>query len=262
MRRNGAMKICFVSALVLTTLCVGCCSNMGGNLRAKAQRVDELNAGATDLTTLDVSTQVGAIKLESGDISRVDIVAEITVRSKTTEEAEALIEDVQIVAEQSGDKLVVKAVKPSGFGRNQLGVEFTITAPAGLALRCTTNVGDIRIAGFNESVVAKTDVGTIRCSDLRSNANLHTNVGDIKVSYASDAPAVFEASASTNVGNVDFTGPDDISAKLAARVNVGSINTDRPLTVTGPIKKSISATLGNAEGKITLHTNVGSVKIR
>jgi len=262
MRRNGAMKICLVSALVLTTLFLGCCVNMGGNFRAKAQRTEDLTAPAVNVTTLDVSTNVGTIDLEGGNVSEVSIVAEITVRSKTTEEAEALIEEVQIVPEQSGDKLVVKAVKPSGFGRNQLGVAFTITAPANLALRCTTDVGDIRVEGFDESIVAKTGVGTIRCEDMRSTADLHTNVGDITCSYASDAPAAFDAKASTNVGNVDFTGPDQISAELAARVNVGSINTDRPLTVTGPIKKSIKATLGDAEGDIALHTNVGSIRIR
>lgn len=262
MGRNDVMKVCFVLTLVLTTLFVGCCVNIGGNFRAKAQRTEELTTASTDLAALDVSTNVGTIKLEGGDVSQVDIVAEITVRARTTEEAEALVEEVQIVAERSNQKLIVKAVKPSGFGRNQLGVDFTITAPAGLALDCRTNVGDIRIARFTERVAARTDVGTIRCTDLRQEANLHTNVGDINAIYASDAPPVFEASATTNVGNVDFTGPDQISASLTARVNVGSINTDRPLTVTGPIKKSIKATLGDAEGEITLHTNVGSIKIR
>ena len=262
MRRNGTVKICFASALVLTSLFVGCCVNMGGNFRAKAQRTEELTATPVDVATLEVSTSVGSITLEADDGAHVDIVADITVKAKTTEEAEALVPDVRIVAEQSGDKLIVKAVKPSGFGRNQLHVSYTITAPTHLALHCTTKVGDIRIGGFGERVVAKTDVGTIRCTDLRRDADLHTNVGDIKASYVSDAPAAFDASVTTNVGNVDFTGPDQISAHLAARVNVGSMNTDRPLTVTGPIKKSINAKLGNGEGKITLRTNVGSIRIR
>jgi hypothetical protein len=192
----------------------------------------------------------------------VQITAEITVKAKTEEEAEALVEEVQIVAEQSGRTLIIKAEKPSHFGRNQLSVDFTITAPAHLALDCTTNVGDIKVAGFRDRVAAKTDVGTIRCTDLRGDANLHTNVGDIQAIYAADAPAALDISATTNVGNVDFTGPTEMSARLAASVNVGSIDTDRPLTITGQIKKSIKATLGNAEGDVTLRTNVGSIRIR
>ena len=207
---NSAMRICLVSTLVLMTVFLGCCVNMGGNYRAKAQRTEDLTATATDVTMLEVSTEVGTIELEGSDVSQVSITADITVKSKTTEEAEALVEEVEIVAEQSGDRLVVKAVKPSGFGRNQLCVSFTISAPSNLALRCTTNVGDVRISGFGESVVAKTDVGTIRCVDLRSKADLHTNVGDITCSYASDAPAALEAKADTNVGNVDFRSRSDL----------------------------------------------------
>ncbi len=53
-----------------------------------------------------------------------------------------------------------------------------------------------------------------------------------------------------------------MSAHLQATTNVGSIDTDRPLTVTGQIKKSIQATIGDAEGDIVLRTNVGSIHIR
>jgi hypothetical protein len=59
-----------------------------------------------------------------------------------------------------------------------------------------------------------------------------------------------------------LAGPKDISAKLTAEANVGSIDTDRPLTVTGDLKQSIRASLGSAEGRISLRTNVGSIRIR
>lgn len=262
MTRNHTVRIGFYTALVLTALFVGGCVNIGSTFKAKAERAEDLTVSAADLASLDVSTNVGTLTLNAAEADDVHISAEITVKAKTEEEAEALVQEVRIVAEPSGQKLVVKAVKPSGFGRNQLVVNFTITAPAPLALQCHTNVGDIRIAGFDDRVTAKTDVGTIHCTDLRHTADLHTNVGDIRAAYAPDAAAAFQASATTNVGNIDFTGPDDISATLEAHVNVGSVDTDRPLTITGKIEKSIRATLGQGEGKISLRTNVGSVKIR
>lgn len=262
MTRKAPAQIGLAAALVLTTLFVGCCVNITGDFKAKAERAKDLTVAATDVTTLEVTTNVGTLKLTGGDTPDVHIVAEITVKAKTVEEAEALVDEVRIVAEPSGRKLAIKAVKPSGFGRNQLTVNFTITAPAALALQCTTNVGDIRVDGFNDSVTAKTDVGTITCSDLRSTVDLHTNVGDIRAAYASDASPALRAALSTNVGNVEFGGPADISARLEARVNVGSIDTDRPLSVTGKIEKSVRATLGNAEGEVSLTTNVGSIKIR
>ncbi len=255
-------RISLLSTLVLVMLFVGCCVNVGNNYRAKAQRTEELTVPIGEATGLDVRTNVGTITLESADTSEVRITAEITVKSKTEEEAEALVDEVRIIAEPSGRTFIVKAEKPSGFGRNQLHVNFTITAPAHLALDCTTNVGDIRTAGFTGRVVAKTDVGTIRCTDLRGDARLHANVGDVQAVYAMDAPAALDISASTNVGNVDLTGPAEMSARIEANVNVGSIHTDRPLSVTGKIQKSIKATLGDAEGDVTLRTNVGSIHIR
>ncbi len=262
MGQNAGKRIGLAVSLLLTTLFLGCCVNIGNNLKAKAKRSETLTAPTADVTTLAVRTEVGTIRLESGDVSEITIAADITVRSKTDEEAEAWLEEVEIVTSQSGSTLTIEAPKPPRFGRNQLSTDLTITAPPDLTLRCTTNVGDIRISGFTKDVTAKTDVGSIRCTGLREATDLHTNVGDIKAVYASEAASTVQAKLSTNVGSVDFAGPKEISANLSAKVNVGSIDTDRPLTVTGPIKKSIQATLGAAEGRITLHTNVGSIKIR
>jgi hypothetical protein len=235
---------------------------MGDTLKAKAKRTDEVTAPPANVDALAVTTNVGTIKLEAANVAEIQITADITVKAKTEEEAEQLLEEVRITAEPSGQTLVVKAIKPADFGKNQLGVDFTILAPADLALDCTTNVGDIRTEGFTGRVGARTDVGDINGSGLRDTVNFHTNVGDIKAVYASDAPAALNVNLTTNVGSIAFTGPDHISANLTAAVNVGSIDTDRPLTVTGPIKKSIHASLGDSEGQIRLHTNVGSIKIR
>jgi hypothetical protein len=97
---------------------------------------------------------------------------------------------------------------------------------------------------------------------LRDRAEAHTNVGDIRLQYASDAPPAVHVNATTGVGEIDFTGPTEISARLAAGTNVGSIDTNRPLTVRGTVGKSLHSTLGDGEGRIELHTNVGAIHIR
>lgn len=262
MTQNALAKVGLVVALALTTLYVGCCIHVDDKYRAKAQRTEALNASIAGVETLDVTTCVGTITFEAVDVDEARIVADITVKAKTEEEAQALLGQVRIVARPSGDTLVLKAVKPAGFGHNKLFVDFTITAPGDLALQCTTNVGDIKSAGCAGPITAKTDVGSIVCRDLRNAANLRTNVGNIQAIYRPDAPPVLNITAVTNVGDIELAGPDTISAELSAGVNVGSINTQRPLMVTGQIKKSIKATLGRAEGTARLTTNVGSIKIR
>lgn len=260
MRTDALVRIVFATGLAAMML-GGCVIHTGGH-KAKFSRSEDLTAPLANVTALDVSTNVGTIRLETGEVSDVRIAAEIKVRAATEEQAQELAEEVRIVAEPSGETLIIKAIKPSDLGRNQLSVDFTITAPADLALDCTTNVGDIRVTGFAKRVKASTDVGRITCTGLREAIDLHSNVGDIQAEYASDAPAALNATLATNVGSIEFAGPQDISADLSARANVGSIKTDRPVTVSGSLKQSIRGTLGKGEGRVSLNTNVGSIRIR
>jgi len=248
-------------AFVFVAASAGCITINGDNLRGKAKRTDSLTSPVGGVTALRVTTNVGAINLNAAETSEVRITADITVKAKTDEQAEELLQGVRVVSEPSGDTLVVKAEKPSGFGRNQLSVDLTIAAPAGLRLDCTNNVGDIRIDGFASRVETHTDVGSVTITGLRGGASLHTNVGDIRVAYVPDAPAALDVSASSNVGNIDFTGPSQISANISAGANVGEIHTDRPISIQGSLGKSIRASLGAAEGRIDLRTNVGSITI-
>ena len=246
----------------LTALMMGGCYFSNDMFRAKFSRSEELTAPLTNITALDVTTNVGKIQLEAAEIAEVRIAAEIKVQASTEEKAQELAEGVRIVAEPTGQTLTIKAIKPPDFGRNQLSVDFTITAPPALALNCTANVGDIRTEGFTKRVKATVDVGTINCTGLRDEIDLHTNVGDVRATYADDAPAALKVTMDTNVGDVDFTGPREISAHLTAAANVGSISTDRPLSVRGSLKHSLKASLGKDEGYVDLNTNVGSIRIR
>lgn len=252
-----------VASVVTAAFLAGCCINLGGDaFKASFSRNEDLAAPLSGIASLDVSTNVGKIELTTGDVAEIQIAAQIKVKAGSEEKAQELAEEVRIEAEPSGRTLVVRAVKPSGFGRNQLEVNFTITAPAALAVRAVTNVGDIRITDFTGRVEARSDVGKVICTGLRGDADLHTNVGDVRAEYAPDAPAAISVNASANVGDVELAGPQDISARIAAETNVGDISSDRPLTIRGSLQKSIRASLGNGDGRINLGTNVGSIRIR
>ena len=260
MRAGAFVRIGIVAGLAAMLL-AGCYIHTD-MFKAKFSRSEDLTAPLANITVLDVATNVGTIRLEAAQVTEVHIAAEVKVRAPTEERAQELAEQVRIVVEPTGQTLTIKAVKPADFGRNQLSVDFTVTAPVALALTCTTNVGDIQITGFTQRVKASTDVGAIKCTGLRDAIDLHANVGDLRATYVPDAPAALNATMTTNVGSIEFTGPQDISANVAAAANVGSISTDRPITVTGSLKQSIRASLGKGEGQVNLNTNVGSIKIR
>jgi len=254
----SAVALGLVLAGTLTTSC-----RFGDRaFQASFSRSEKLTVPLADLTAIDVKTNVGKIQLDATEGAEAGVYAHVKVDAVTEERAQELAEGVRIVAEPSGRTLTIRAVKPSGMGREPLWVGLTITAPAGLAINATTNVGDISITGFTTRVEARADVGRITGTNLRDAVDMHTNVGDIRIAYLPDAPPILDVRGATNVGNIDFAGPAEISAKLSAEVNVGSIHTDRPLTVIGSMKQSIKASLGDGQGKIDLHTNVGSIHIR
>jgi len=253
----GARAGVIIAALVLAG-----CHFSSDLFKAKFSRSEELTAPLAGITALHVATNVGKIHLEAAEVTEARITAEIKVKADTAEKAEELAEQVRITAEPRDQTLFIKASKPSGMRDDQLCVDFTITAPAHLALDCSINVGDIRTTGFTQRVKAGTNVGAIRCVGLRGPADLHTNVGDITMEYAADAPAATNATAGTDVGSIEFRGPPQLSAELTASANVGSIDTDRPITVTGSLQRSVRASLGAGEGKVSLSANVGSIRIR
>jgi len=77
-------------ALACVTLFAGCYVPFGDALKAKAHRTEELTASLDGIAALDVSTNVGTIKVEAADVTEARITAEITVKAKTEEEAEQL----------------------------------------------------------------------------------------------------------------------------------------------------------------------------
>jgi hypothetical protein len=238
--RMGLFVRLAVTTLV-SALTAGC--QFGGDaFKAEFTRSEELTGSVAGITMLDIRTDVGKIHLNAADVAEIRVHAEIKVKAATEERARKLAEGVRIVLEPSGETLAIKAVRPAGFGHN--GVNFIVTAPAGLALKCTTNIGDIHTTGFTGRIEAFADIG------------------DIRAEYAPDAPAVIHLDASANVGSIELIGPKDISAELIAEAHVGAIDTDRPLTVIGHMKESIRSSLGSAEGRISLRTNVGSIRIR
>jgi hypothetical protein len=124
--------------------------------------------------------------LEAAEVTEARISAEIKVKADTEEKAQELAEQVKVTAEPRDQTLFIKVTKPSGMRDDQLCVDFTITAPAHLALDCATNVGDIQTTGFTQRVKAGTNVGTIGAG-LRGAADLHRTSATSRLEYAADA---------------------------------------------------------------------------
>jgi hypothetical protein len=205
---------------------------------------------------------VGEITVTGADVTNCDVTATITAKASTTEKAEKLAEEVEIKLQPSANKLSINVEKPKETSNCSIAIDFNITVPKQTALQLASNVGEIHISNITEPIEAETNVGTITCREITGDTDLTTNVGEVTVAYSKTAPSVCNANIKADIGEINFTAPPDLSAQVRVSVNIGSIETDLPLTVTGKIQKSLNGTIGKGEGKVTLKTNIGSIKIR
>jgi hypothetical protein len=247
--------------LCLLTTFLGC-KNIGGIFRAKYQKTENASVPITSETELNVESDVGSITVTGADVTDCNIIAEITVKARTKETAQKLVEEVKMEIQSSGDTLTIKAIKPDELKKRPLDVDFKIIAPKHMKLDCSTGVGTVTISDIEGRIKASANVGSVICSSVVAELDLSSNVGSVTVKYTDTAPAACKANIITNVGSIEYTAPPELSAQVHASTNVGSVKTTKPITVVGKVGKSIRGTIGSGEGKVTLKTNVGSIEIK
>ena len=258
-KRTAPLLACL---LLTATVLAGCCIDVFDTFKDKYERTVEVSAPIAPDQTLDVHTNVGSIKVTGGDFTDCSVTAKILAKAATEEQAQKLAEETEIKLEPVGDKLKIKVERPPKTDKEAICVSFDITVPRQTALNLKANVGELKVDNITEPIEAVTNVGKITCKEIAGRVELTTNIGEVKVVYAKDAPAACNVKILTSVGEIDFAGPDNLSAEVHASANVGSIETSLPLTVTGKISKSLDGTVGAGEGKVILGTNVGSINIR
>ncbi len=260
--KDSFIRISLACLLCFLTTVTGCCINIDFWPRAKYERTDELNAPLATGSILALENSVGSITIEGLDVNECNVIATISVKAPTDEEAEELAEQIKIELDRDGNTLTVRTEKPRTKKRRSISISFDITVPEQTVLELGSDVGKIRVSNITEKIKAKTDVGQITCKEISGDIDLKVDVGTIKVVYSKSAPAACNANITTNVGGIDLTTPPNFSAAVDADTDVGSIRTDLPLTVKGKIGKSLHGTIGSGEGKLYLRTDVGSIRIR
>jgi hypothetical protein len=265
MKKHNLIK-CIVPLLLCSLLIdvptAGCCDDKDDHYKAKYEKTERLSAPFTEGQTICLQNNVGAISVTGTDVSDCNVTAVITAKAETTEKAEKLAEEVRIKLEPSGDKLYIRVEAPVNKFKHSITIDFNIIVPKQATLQLESNVGEIKIADITKTIKAEANVGTISCKEIEGSLDIHTNVGEVKVIYSETAPSACNANIKTDIGEIDFTAPPDLSAQVNLSANLGSIQTSLPLTVKGLINQDSSGTIGKGEGKVTLKTNIGSIKIK
>jgi hypothetical protein len=260
--KDSFIRISLACSVCLLITVTGCCINVDFWPRAEYERTDKLGAPLEPGSILALENDVGSITVAGVNVNECNVIAAISVKAPTKEEAQELAEQIKIELEQDGDTLTVKTEKPRAKKHRSISISFDITVPEQTALELGCDVGKIRVTNITEKIKAQTDVGGITCREISNDIDLKADVGGVKVVYSKDAPADCSISMATDVGGIELTTPPDFSATVYAETDVGSITTDLPLTVRGKISKKLHGTIGAGDGELRLKTDVGSIKIR
>lgn len=277
MLKSYLTRISFWSLLSLTFLLAGC--NM--SMRAKYQRTVPLSAPLSPGSSFAARTHNGSITTNGADVSNCDVMATITARAATEEQAMELADKVEITLEPSADGLYAKIDRPAHLINKSLSVSLNITVPKETNLQLGIHNGSVRItdvAGMvhatthngkvttekvSGSTVFVTHNGSIECTEASGDAKLKTHNGSAKVFYSEAAPAVSDISIIAYNGSIELASPPDLSASIEASTHNGSIKTDLPITIQGKVsKRKLTGTIGSGEGRLHLETHNGSIRIR
>ncbi len=204
-------------------------------------------------TVLDVENNVGSMVIEGTEGRDCSVTATADIKGVDREEAERIAEKILVQVTPSDGRVRVRLQMPEGMNEGQdkqISIALHIAVPADAKVQVAQKVGDVRLSSLLGDVKAVVEVGSIKTRDLQGDVALRTNVGDIH-----------------------FATSKDLSAKVRAQTQVGSISSNLDLeTTTAAVMRSGDArnalgshatgTLGDGQNRIELTTNVGSIRIQ
>jgi len=249
-----ALWLVFAGLLVVGALTFGAYQVV--TLLSHEERTEVTTHPAAGLTTIDVRSGAGSVRIAGSDGDEVVVRAEISDGLRATAESQQVV----------GDELQLRASCPN-FGSDFCRVTYEIEVPRDLAVVVRADDGSVRVADtagvvdvdadngsveiarLSGTVRAATDNGRVEGVDLRSaSVTADSDNGSVTLQFAIAPTAV---TATTENGSVEVVVPDDGEAY---RVDVQSDNGDETDDVLEDPASPRSLTLRTDNGSATART--------
>jgi DUF4097 and DUF4098 domain-containing protein YvlB len=241
---------------------------------------------------LHVKTDDGSVRIETGAAAQVDA-------RVTTEGWKIAPGEVTITESQTGDRIDIEVRLPkerSGTGRRSVAVVLRMPKEADLEVH--TGDGSIDVQPVSGRIGLSTGDGSITADGLQGEISLHTGDGSIRATGLSGRLKADTGDGSMNVrgrfdvldlrtgdggidaaaepgskveaawslrsgdGSITLRIPDGLGAELDAHTGDGSISVDKPVTVSGTIRKdAVRGPLGPGGLPLQIYTGDGSIRL-
>jgi DUF4097 and DUF4098 domain-containing protein YvlB len=148
--------------------------------QSRFERTVVLRIALDGSDTLDVLSKFGVIAVAGADVTDCNLVAKIVAQAPTEGEAQELAEQVEIVGQPSGSTLKVRSKDPDQRNNRWVGVNYTITIPRRMNLRCDSGYGWLDVSQIEGRLDGRSGNGSIRARDIRGPTDLSTSYGTIE----------------------------------------------------------------------------------
>ena len=227
-----------------------------------ASRSVDLTVPAAGLTAIDCTSHNGSIRIEgSADATQVEVHAVLSVRGYSQSEADENLHLMSVGKDFANGKLSLFGSWPNGSLSNlSPGVEFTVKAPRDVALTLTSHNGDLHTRGTSGDQRLLTHNGDIDAAVAGHAVTAESHNGRIGLEVATEGPV--EGSAESHNGSVDVHFGAGASATVTASTHNGDLVPGESLKNLRIASRSLTATVGDGTGRLTLTTHNGDVKVR
>jgi DUF4097 and DUF4098 domain-containing protein YvlB len=260
MKKQLTIIVLIVGILVLH----GCICSHCSFMTAKFERTEKLSAPfeSCPSSLFALATHNGSITVSGRDSNKCEVTATVHTQAPTEAEAKELAEKVTIELVRGGKQLGVNITKPENLcGNRSISIDFEVALPSKTAIELTSHNGAIHIANIIDGLIkVTTHNGSIDADEICGDIHLTTHNGAIKMSCikSNSSPNI---NAVTHNGGIDLKIPAEISAKVDAQTHNGSVSSTIPMTITQSNKTMLQGTIGAGDGRISLATHNGSIKI-
>jgi DUF4097 and DUF4098 domain-containing protein YvlB len=189
------VRYAVLSCLLLQFTVCGCHISIDSWDQVKRSRTWNRQVSGDELTRLVVHTKSGAITVTGSDVTDVEITAEITANAPAEEEAEDMLDQVEIVCNPSGGALDVKADMPRLDNNRRISVSYTIVAPRRMSVQCNSSYGRLVLSDLEGTVAGKTSSGSIEVHNIQGSVDLDTSYGSIACSDVNGTDVTLRSSS-------------------------------------------------------------------
>ncbi len=230
-------------------------------VQAKIERVVEKSFNVSGAGLLKLETQ-GGIRVVAGDSSAVRVTAKQKIKADSDEEADELLQKLEMKMEQDGNDVTVRAKyerRMSGFNWGSwppVQVDFVVEVPASYAVNLRTSGGGIRVGDIDGQVDVRTSGGGITIGRVGGPVMAHTSGGGITLDEARGDVELNTSGGGITVGRV--AGKAELHTS-GGGIKIESVEHElNAHTSGGSIRAGISGVL---TGDCTLSTSGGGVSV-